>query len=93
MSLVNMEAPPSSVEVIQEREEYRETDEAQKLTDPPLSRCKGRKKRPTRYIPAIEANVKKKEGHVVIVTPNKLIIYEHVLRYMSFIPFLLIIFI
>jgi hypothetical protein len=63
----------------------------QKLIDPPLLRCKGRKKSPTRYITVIEANVKK-EGHVVIVTLNKLIIYEHVLRYMRFIPFLLMIF-
>jgi hypothetical protein len=59
MPMVNMEAPHLLIEAIQEREDQREKDEVQKFINPLLSRCKGRKKRPARFISIVETNVKK----------------------------------
>jgi MULE transposase domain/FAR1 DNA-binding domain/SWIM zinc finger len=66
MPMVDMEALPSPFEIVegekneQNKDKEQNKDHEQLYVDPLLSKCKGRKKRPARFIPTIENITKKR---------------------------------
>jgi hypothetical protein len=64
MAMVNMEKtpmtlpPPSNTDV--QTEQDKKDKDYKYIVDPPLSRCKGRNKRPSRFKLAVEMNARQK---------------------------------